>query len=275
MGWLNSYNIYFPIHQYIKLTRVKSYEEKPNACIIFLVRNRDLKLFKITITNLEMNFNKRYNYPYVLFNDVEFDDHFKKTIKSYTNSSIEFVRVSKKAWEVPSWIDKNRLNESIKNIGFPLSYRQMCRFYSGFFYKENATLKYDMYMRLDVDSNVPCEIKVDPFMMFKNNSKLIYGFAVCSHESFSTIPTIWKTIKEWLKKDENMNKIPKSESILKFISTDNGTSLDRSTMFFNNFEVGRFSLFRSQQYNSYFDHLDRAGGFYYERWGNSLFKFTQ
>ena len=37
----------------------------------------------------------------------------------------------------------------------------------------------------------------------------------------------------------------------------------------NNFEVASFALFRSPLYASYFEALDRSGGFYYERWGDA------
>lgn len=33
----------------------------------------------------------------------------------------------------------------------------------------------------------------------------------------------------------------------------------------SNFELGRLSFFRSEAYRSFFSHLDRSGGFFYER----------
>ena len=251
--------------------------DKPNACIIVLLRNQNLERFIQTIIKIEQNFNNRYNYPYILFNDVEFDDNFKNSIKNFTNSSIEFVKIAKEAWGVPSWIDPQKLNESLVKLKFSIGYRNMCRFFSGFFYKENATLKYDMYMRLDLDSDIFCPSNVDPFQVFQNNPNLIYGFALGSPEAYWTLPTLWDTIKNWLNKDDYLNKMPKSESFLDFVSMFNKTGLVNNTgdlkdfcTFYNNFEVGRFSMFRNQQYDSYFNHLDKAGGFYYERWGNNL-----
>ena len=55
--------------------------DKPNACILVLLRNQNLDRFIQTMNKFEQNFNNRYNYPYVLFNDVEFDDTFKNKIK--------------------------------------------------------------------------------------------------------------------------------------------------------------------------------------------------
>jgi uncharacterized membrane protein YgcG len=39
--------------------------------------------------------------------------------------------------------------------------------------------------------------------------------------------------------------------------------------FWSNFEIGRLGFFRSAAYRSFFAHLEAAGGFFYERWGDA------
>jgi alpha 1,2-mannosyltransferase len=39
--------------------------------------------------------------------------------------------------------------------------------------------------------------------------------------------------------------------------------------FWSNFEIGDLNWFRSQEYNDYFEFLDKRGGFFYERWGDA------
>ncbi|KAJ1841170.1 alpha-1,2-mannosyltransferase ktr1 [Coemansia sp. RSA 2708] len=39
--------------------------------------------------------------------------------------------------------------------------------------------------------------------------------------------------------------------------------------FWSNFEIVDLSFYRSPAYQAYFDYLDRAGGFFYERWGDA------
>lgn len=39
--------------------------------------------------------------------------------------------------------------------------------------------------------------------------------------------------------------------------------------FWSNFEIAKTSLFASDMYAAYFDHLDKSGGFYKERWGDA------
>jgi hypothetical protein len=40
-------------------------------------------------------------------------------------------------------------------------------------------------------------------------------------------------------------------------------------MFYTNFEIAKFSFFRSKEYMAYFQHLDKTGNFYYKRWGDA------
>lgn len=39
--------------------------------------------------------------------------------------------------------------------------------------------------------------------------------------------------------------------------------------FWSNFEIADFRFFRSPEYTNLFTHLDQAGGFFYERWGDA------
>ncbi|KAJ1932978.1 alpha-1,2-mannosyltransferase ktr1 [Linderina pennispora] len=39
--------------------------------------------------------------------------------------------------------------------------------------------------------------------------------------------------------------------------------------FWSNFEIGSLEFLRSEKYMAYFNFLDRAGGFFMERWGDA------
>lgn len=41
----------------------------------------------------------------------------------------------------------------------------------------------------------------------------------------------------------------------------------------SNFEIARIDFWRSEAYRAYFDHLDKSGGFFYERWGDGKSPF--
>lgn len=40
----------------------------------------------------------------------------------------------------------------------------------------------------------------------------------------------------------------------------------------SNFEIARVGFWRSEAYRAYFEYLDQAGGFFYERWGDGAFE---
>jgi alpha 1,2-mannosyltransferase len=46
-------------------------------------------------------------------------------------------------------------------------------------------------------------------------------------------------------------------------------SMPSQCHFWSNFEIGDLDFWRGEAYSAYFDHLEAAGGFYYERWGDA------
>lgn len=237
------------------------------ACIFILLRNKDLCDLINTMIQFEKNFNKKHRYPYVLVSDQVLSAEFKRTIYKYTDSKIEFGLIPKHEWSVPDWIDRTKLKQSINKIGKNEGYRHLCRYYSGFFFKHELTLKYDYYMRLDPHVNFPCQVNEDPFeTLIKLNKS--YGFVIAVPEARFTIPTLWDHIKKW--RETNLDT--GDDHGLDYISNDNGQTLsDKNCIFYNNFEIGAFSLFRDQKYLDFFNTLDKTGGFYHERWVNTNF----
>jgi alpha 1,2-mannosyltransferase len=243
----------------------EKYSTQINACILLVLRNSDLCDLIKTVLKFEKNFNRKYNYPYVLLSNELFSDEFKQTIVKYTQSKVEFGLISKEEWSVPSFIDETKLKQSINKIGKSVNYRHMCRYFSGFFFRHELTLKYDYYMRLDPHVNFECEVNEDLFSVLVKQNKS-YGFVLSSPEGSFTIPTLWSQIMKW----HNENAKTNENNSLGFVSNDNGRTLKNSLcIFYNNFEMGSFSLFRNQKYLNFFKMLDKTGGFYHERWGDA------
>lgn len=76
--------------------------------------------------------------------------------------------------------------------GGSLSYRHMCRFNSGFFYRLDVMQKYDYYWRvepcesqlslfLNVDTEHYCDLYYDPFKFMRDNNKK-YGWVMALYE---------------------------------------------------------------------------------------------
>ena len=58
------------------------------------------------------------------------------------------------------------------------------------------------------------------------------------------------------------------DNAMAFLSEDGGETYNRCH-FWSNFEIGSLALWRSEAYLAYFEYLDKAGGFFYERWGDA------
>ena len=118
----------------------RSYD-RVNGVIFFVVRNSELKDFIKTVLQFENNFNRKFNYPYALFNDVPFSEEFKVEFKRVTNATVEFALIPKEHWSIPTFSDAEKIKSEFARqeregylYGGMESYHHMCRWNSGFFY---------------------------------------------------------------------------------------------------------------------------------------------
>ncbi len=246
-------------------------KDKVSATFVSLARNRDLWSLIGSIRSIEDRFNKQFKYDWVFLNDEPFTEEFKRTTTALVSGTTKFGLIPKEHWSFPEWIDlekaaKTREDMKQKNIiyGDSISYRHMCRFESGFFYRHELLQDYEYYWRVEPDTKVYCDIEYDIFKFMKDNNKQ-YGFTISLHEYAATIETLWQTTREFIK--ENPQYLPK-DNMMDFISDDGGFSYNLCH-FWSNFEIGNLNFWRGEAYSKYFDYLDKAGGFFYERWGDA------
>jgi len=109
-----------------------------------------------------------------------------------------------------------------------------------------------------------CDLDFDPFLFMQDNEK-VYGFTITLPEYIETIETLWDTVTEFMQ--ENPDLIAPDNG-LGFISDDGGLTFNRCH-FWSNFEIADLDFWRAEPYMKFFEHLDQAGGFYYERWGDA------
>ncbi|KAF8343558.1 glycosyltransferase family 15 protein [Amanita rubescens] len=244
---------------------------KANAVIFIITRNSDLNGVVSSMKQLEDRFNKNFGYPYVFLNDEPFNEEFRTVISQLTEAPVQFGLIPPEHWNQPSWIDEDRASASRDRLvsenviyGGSISYRNMCRFNSGFFYRHELLKPYRYYWRFEPDVDFFCDIDYDPFLFMQDNDK-VYGFTISLYEFTKTIPTLWDTVKEFM--DTNPELIS-SDNAINFVSDDGGVTYN-SCHFWSNFEIGNLDLWRSDAYSKFFDFLDEKGGFYYERWGDA------
>ncbi|KAF9475371.1 glycosyltransferase family 15 protein [Pholiota conissans] len=247
-------------------------DKRANATFVILCRNDQLWDIVRTVREVEDRFNRIYHYPYVFLNEVPFSDNFKSHIATVVSSKVEFGLIPREHWYQPDWIDEKRASQArdrmqSENIvyGGSLSYRNMCRFNSGFFFRHPLMQKYKWYWRIEPSVNFHCDILFDPFRYMEDNNKT-YAFTISMVEYEATIPSLWPHIRAFI--DENPQYIAPDNS-MGFIS-DYGTG-ERYNLchFWSNFEIADLDFWRGEAYMKFFEYLDSKGGFYYERWGDA------
>ncbi|KAI9834529.1 MAG: hypothetical protein M1819_002905 [Sarea resinae] len=256
-----------------------AHSSRINATLLALVRNSEVMGMVQSMRDLERTWNHKFNYPWTFFNDEPFTEEFKKRTKAETKAECRYELIPKEHWDVPSWINNDLFQESAEmlkeqNVQYSnmISYRQMCRWNSGMFYKHPALANTRYYWRVEPKVHFFCDVDYDVFRYMQDHNKT-YGFTINLYDSPQSIPTLWpETIKflaahaEYLHSNNAMDWLKDSSRRPKHNLEANGYS---TCHFWSNFEIGDMEFWRSQAYEDYFNHLDRAGGFFYERWGDA------
>ncbi|KAK4946701.1 O-glycoside alpha-1,2-mannosyltransferase 4 [Elasticomyces elasticus] len=282
-------------------------QPRANAAFVVLARNKELEGVIQSIKSIERHFNRWFHYPYVFLNDGEFEQSFKDTVTNYTSAPSEFGKIDASMWGYPDWVDHEVAREGIRKQGDAAimyggmeSYHHMCRFYSGFFYKHELLQKYEWYWRLEPEIKYFCDITYDPFIeMIKSNKT--YGFTIAVKELKETVPNIFRYASAYKRKnniksqglwemfvepqpekkesaDDSRAKTLPNEILQTEPGHQNIEDIDPEAMegekynmchFWSNFEIARLDWFRSQEYNDFFDMMDKSGGFWMERWGDA------
>lgn len=253
--------------------------KRANATLLSLVRNEELEKLIPSIMEIEETFNSKFQYPWTFVNDVPFTDEFKQKTKQLTKAQINYEVIPKDQWEEPDWIDQGLFNASSKHLetlgvqyADKISYHRMCRWNSGMFYKLPKLTEYKWYWRVEPNTHYFCKIDYDVFQFMEDNNKT-YGFVINLYDSPESIQSLWPSTLEFVAEHPeyvNPNSAIGWLTDAKRRPEHNLRANGYSTChFWSNFEIGNMDFWRSPAYEAYFNHLDRDGGFFYERWGDA------
>ncbi|KAI1110822.1 glycosyltransferase family 15 protein [Nemania sp. NC0429] len=242
-----------------------------NATFVTLARNKDVWDIARSIRQVEDRFNRRYNYDWVFLNDKPFDDTFKKVTSSLVSGKTHYGEILPEHWSFPKHIDQDKAKKVREDMahrkiiyGDSISYRHMCRFESGFFFRHELMMNYQWYWRVEPSIELFCDVHYDPFRYLAEHNKK-YSFVLSLYEYAETIPTLWDSVKKFVK--NHPEHIADGNS-MGFLSDDGGETYNKCH-FWSNFEVGSLEWLRSKPYLDFFESLDQDGGFFYERWGDA------
>lgn len=251
---------------------------RENATLFTLVRNKELDGMLSSIKYVEERFNNRFHYDWVFMNDKPFTQDFKTNISAAVSGRAIFSEIPKEFWDVPEAIDKKEMQRDMDFLAREqvlyarkVTYRQMCRFNSGFFYKMPIMNNYQYYWRVEPYIRFNCDISEDPFKIMREE-KSSYGFTMALLEDRKAIRRLWSNTLEFFE-TEHPEYVGKHNSV-KFITHDSETNTFEPRNYnlchyWSNFEIADLAFFRSKEYEDYFQYLDETGNFFYERWGDA------
>jgi alpha 1,2-mannosyltransferase len=198
-----------------------------NATFVTLARNSDVWEIARSIRQVEDRFNRKFNYDWVFLNDDDFDETFKRVTTALVSGTTKYGKIGKEHWGFPSWIDQDKaakVREDMRErkiiYGDSVSYRHMCRYESGFFFRHPLMLDYEWYWRVEPSIELFCDIEYDTFKFMADNGKK-YSFVLSLYEYVETIPTLWDSVKNFTKSFPQ--HIAKDNSMA-FLSDDNGNT---------------------------------------------------
>ena len=200
---------------------------KMNATFVTLARNSDLWDISDSIRQVEDRFNRNYHYDWVFLNDKPFDENFKKVTSALVSGNTRYGLIPKEHWSFPDFIDQDKARKVREDMaerkiiyGDSTSYRHMCRFESGFFFRQPLMNEYEWYWRVEPSIKLYCDISFDPFRFMAENKKK-YSFVLSLYEYAETIPTIWDSTKKFIQ--AHPEHVPEGNS-MDWLSDDGGES---------------------------------------------------
>jgi alpha 1,2-mannosyltransferase len=206
---------------------------KMNATFVTLARNSDLWEIARSIRQVEDRFNRKFHYDWVFLNDKPFDATFKKVTTSLVSGKTHYGEIPKEHWSFPDHIDQDKARKVREDMaqrkiiyGDSISYRHMCRFESGFFFRQELMLNYEWYWRVEPSVELFCDIDYDVFKFMADNKKK-YSFVLSLYEYVETIPTLWDSTKKFMK--AHPEHIAKDNS-MGFLSDDGGETYNHCHM---------------------------------------------
>lgn len=214
-----------------------------NATFVTLARNSDIWDIARSIRQVEDRFNKRFNYDWVFLNDKPFDATFKKVTTSLVSGKTHYGEIPHEHWSFPDFIDQDKAKKVREDMaqrkiiyGDSVSYRHMCRFESGFFFRQPLMMNYEWYWRVEPSIELFCDVHYDPFRYMAENKKK-YSFVLSLYEYVETIPTLWDSVKKFIK--NNPEHIAEGNSMA-FLSDDGGDTYNHCHMVSNLLIPGLF-----------------------------------
>ncbi|KAI9313170.1 nucleotide-diphospho-sugar transferase [Dichotomocladium elegans] len=234
------------------------WNDRPVKGVFYMVlQNGDIQGARATIRSIEDRFNHVYQYPWVFLSDQPYTYELVNNLRTLSTAPMFFGRIDPEVWHYPSWISGVRLENTMQsmanrgvNKATSLLYRQRARYHSGFYFRHPLLQDVEYAWHAEPGSYYSCDMEEkDLFLEMKERNKTL-GFAMSSRED-----PIQATIMPWLINERGKQSWPADFNYCQIWS---------------HFGIVKLAYLRSEEYMALFEFLDSTGGFFYERWSDSM-----
>ncbi|KAI8879411.1 glycosyltransferase family 15 protein [Backusella circina FSU 941] len=248
--------------------------DKVRAAFVILAQNDNLQGIRLSMRQMEDRFNRKFGYPYVFLSHEELSDEFKERVTDLTKAKVLFGKIEPDMWGYPAYINqtyaaecRDEMEKKKPTSGVSEVHQHMSRFQSGYFFRHPLLDDFEYYWRIDPTIEYFCDIDYDVFQMMKDNDYK-YGWTMSLTEYPESFGTLWEVVLEFMKKYPHYINMEKKNSLASWLTDDDFLNYN-GCQFYSNFEIGSLAFFRSERYIKFFDYIDNAGGFFYERWADA------
>lgn len=264
------------------------------AGIFILTQNtNERKIYlKTSLYFLFRHFNKKYKYPIIIMHEGDYDtisqNEIKLSIREECRNLISFKQLNKEDFEVPSHIDKERVQKIIDLQPVPywrnLKYRLMCNFWMNKFSK--YTEDYDYVMRIDDDSIIEETINNDLFKIM-HDKELVYmsniihvDCGICNYGMKDLFKEIFPDKLElingglfidnkMIKNTTHFNKFNEVYKINENKELVDDITINMPIMYYNNFFITSTKFWKKEEVLNVLNKIDENGGIFYYRYGDA------
>lgn len=280
------------------MDRVKDIDpsKKINAAIVYLTQNNDVRrtYLKTSLYFLFRNFNAHHMYPVIIFHEGDYDARSQQdvllSVRASVRSLVSFVALDKEDFEIPGWVDKDKMKRCIALKPVPYwrteKYRLMCQWWLR--RMPDYCKGYDYIMRLDDDSFIEERIDVDLFAWAaqKNlvlaSNMLHIDCGICCFDMKELFESLFPDKKDDLREmfiNQTVNlrgvQLHHIRALLSIMKDPLPEQIDMNypismpIMYYNNFHITQPRFWLQDDVKATLDAIDRHGGVFYYRWGDA------
>lgn len=264
-------------------------KKRINAAFVILSQATPERVvyLKSTLYFLFRRFNARpeTRYPVRVLHEGDFDarlqDEIRAGLRGDCGGLLRFVKLDEGDFDVPTWIDRARLDRNLAARPVPywrdLRYRLMCRFWLAHAHKYVDDL--DFYCRLDDDAWIEDDVPGDFIAAAAGAGAVLAGAIVhidcpiCTHGMRALFRDMGLVndandarlfLRAPLKREflEGIDAVPEYDGVGAMVAT-------MPVNLFNNFSVNDVAFWRRDDVRAVLRAIDATGNVFYYRWGDA------